>query len=303
MVNTFQKQRLLYCWMPQASISNYIKSNCIEEEEKRLKDILKNWANANNKFNEISSKEKGLAESIEVKDIPQDYNKKLEEIKSNVFFQRTFEQLPIEFKLIEIDKLIACQNLVMLDYIKKLTEKFSDKPNMEELINICLSLEKDYPPVSELKLNEQTVIYSSENTDFRFLGAVQKPLEQIDLKSASSGGIPIKGLLLLFGYGGASVNILKVGKKMFLNNGFHRVYALREKGVTHIPAVVQIVKNHLLEFPNIYQGVPREYLLTTERPPLMKDYFDDELTIEVKAKARRRGVKVVWLPEPIDVPL
>lgn len=289
--------------MPQASVSNYIKSNCIEEEEKRLADTLKQWKKANRKFQELSLKEKNIADSIEIKEMPSEYLQRLNEIQNNITFKRTFEQLPVEFKLVEIDKLIACQNLVMLDYIGKLTEKYDDNLDLNKLIEICLSLKKEFPEVSELKLNEQTVIYSSENTDFRFLGAIPKPLEQVDLNSASSGGIPVKGLLLLFGYGGTPVSVLNVGSKMFLNNGFHRVYALRQKGVTHIPAVVQIVQNPLLEFPNPYLGIPREYLLTAERLPLMKDYFDEDLTIEVKAKARRRGVKVMWIPEPIDFPL
>lgn len=29
------------------------------------------------------------------------------------------------------------------------------------------------------------------------------------------------------------------GQRLVLNNGFHRVYALRRQGVTHIPVVIQ----------------------------------------------------------------
>ena len=53
--------------------------------------------------------------------------------------------------------------------------------------------------MSNIRINEQTIIYSSENTDFRFLDAIQKPLAEIDLDTSSTGGIPTRGLVMLFG--------------------------------------------------------------------------------------------------------
>jgi len=182
-------------------------------------------------------------------------------------------------------------------------EEFPKEPTFENLLDIRLSLDKTVPEVSEIRIDQNSIIYSSENTDFRFLGAIQKPLEHIDLQTSSTGGIPTRGLLLLFGYGGSPINVMKVGSRVFLNNGFHRVYALRKVGVAHIPVVVQQVHNPALEFPPAYQNIPKEYLLQAERLPLVEDYFNLEISIELKAKARRRGVKVMWLSEPIDVPL
>src|SRR5437773_1823518 len=81
------------------------------------------------------------------------------------------------------------------------------------LIDICLSLDKTVPEVSDIRVNEQTIIYSSENTDFRFLGAIQKPLAEIDLDTSSTGGLPTRGLVMLFGYGGSPVNLLRIGNR------------------------------------------------------------------------------------------
>ena len=36
---------------------------------------------------------------------------------------------------------------------------------------------------------------------------------------------------------------------------------------------------------------------------MMEDYFNQEMTIELRQKTRCRGIKVVWVAEPIDVPL
>jgi hypothetical protein len=64
------------------------------------------------------------------------------------------------------------------------------------------------PEVSDIRPNERSIIYSSENTDFRFLGAIQKPLNEIALYTSSTGGIPTRGLVLLFGYGGSPISVL-----------------------------------------------------------------------------------------------
>src|SRR5207245_3316148 len=169
----------------------------------------------------------------------------------------TFRQLPTEFGMVEIDKLVAVQTNVVLGYVEKLIKEYPRQPTLEDLIEICLSLDKTVPEVAEMRLAENAVIYSSENTDLRFLGAIRKPLDQVDMQASSTGGIPTKRLLLLFGYGGSPVNVLEIGKRVFLNNGFHRVFALRRLGVTHIPVVVQKVSNPDLEFPAVYQGVPK----------------------------------------------
>lgn len=93
------------------------------------------------------------------------------------------------------------------------------------------------------------------------------------------------------GYGGTPVNVLRVGSRLILN-GFHRVFALRSAGVTHVPVVVQDITNPQLEFPAQVAGLPREYLLAVARPVLMKDFFEADFTITLRTQD---GLKVVNL--------
>lgn len=300
MTSNFQRQLLLYGWLPKPSVIDYVENQCIAEEATRKDEILKQWQNANAVFNAKSPR---TFDNISIKPIEQEYSAKLDAIKHDKRFAHTFPQFPTTFESVEIDKLISCQSTVAMDYISKLANGFPKKLDQDALIDICLSLDKTVPEVSDIRINQQTIVYSSENTDFRFLGALQKPLAEIDLDASSTGGIPTRGLVLLFGYGGSPINVIRVGSRTFLNNGFHRVYALRKAGVTQIPVVVQTVHNHALEFPAMYQNIPKEYLLNAERLPMMEDYMNESLVIELKAKARRRGIKVVVITDPIDIPL
>jgi len=101
-----------------------------------------------------------------------------------------------------------------MDYVTKLRDGFPKPLDLDALIEICLSLDKTVPEVSDIRVNEQTIIYSSENTD-SILGAIDKPLAEIDLDTSSTGGIPTRGLVLLFGYGGSPVNVIRVGLEPF----------------------------------------------------------------------------------------
>jgi hypothetical protein len=296
----FQKHLLLYGWLPKPTVVNYLKNQCTRGEVAREQEVLKQWELATKAF---SGKKPLSFELISCAPIEEKYAAKLQSIRQDKRFSHTYQQLPTNFEIIEIDKLIACQSTVALDYIEKLTRTFQKNLDFDALIDICLSLDKTVPEVSDIQANEQTIVYSSENTDFRFLGALQKPLNEIALDTSSTGGIPTRALVLLFGYGGSPVSVTKVAKRYFLNNGFHRIFALRKVGVTHIPAVIQEVLNPALEFPAVYQNIPKEYLLASDRLPMMEDYFNNEMTIELKQKARRRGIKVMWIAEAIDVPL
>lgn len=300
MTGNFQRHLLLYGWLPRASVANYLKSQCTSDEVARETAILTEWQLASAAFKKKASLS---FEAISHTQIEDKYSAKLQLIREDKRFSHTFQQFPTIFEVVEIDKLIACQATVALDYVEKIVKTFPEKLDVDALIDICLSLDKTVPEVSDIQINEQTIVYSSENTDFRFLGALQKPLTEIALDTSSTGGIPTRALVLLFGYGGSPINVMKVRNRYFLNNGFHRVYALRKSGVTHIPAVIQVISNPALEFPSVYQNIPREYLLQSEQLPMMEDYFNQEMTIELKHKTRRRGIKVVWIAEPIDVPL
>jgi hypothetical protein len=119
-----------------------------------------------------------------------------------------------------------------------------------------------------------------------------KKLSADDMQYAVGGGLPAAAIISFVGYGGAPVNVLQAGGKVVLNNGFHRVYALRSLGVGEIPVVVQQVRNIQLEFPPTVAGLPREYLLGAPRPVLLKDFFDPDFAITLKVRERVKMVTV-----------
>ena len=104
------------------------------------------------------------------------------------------------------------------------------------------------------------------------------------------------------GYGGAPINVYRVGNRLILNNGFHRVFALRSLGVTKIPVLVQHIANWQLEFPPAVGNLPREYLLSAPRPVLIKDFFQDGFSITLRAKQKVKSIVLQTAVNQVDIP-
>jgi len=229
-------------------------------------------------------------------------NETIEKIQNEELFKKSFSTFPYVFKIVEIDSLIAVQRKVSETFVNKIIEKISNKSSLDDLIEICLSTKQDVPIPQSFHVSPNSYTFSSPSTDFRFLGGYLKEnITEDDIKYSSIGGLPIGALILLFGYGAGSVNVISANGRLFLNNGFHRVLALRKKGVKKIPVVVQKIGNPAIEMPPTILGLPKSYLLNHQRPVLVRDFLDDDLIMLLKMKKTLKTLKIQWEVEQHDM--
>lgn len=285
-------QRYLLAFATQAEVLQHVRTQALEEEGQRLQEILQLWVALQPRVTDLLQREAGVADTILIEPISEEHKSVLDEFASDPLFQKTFASLPTGFAYVEIDKLVAAQRTVNLDYVDRLVGSFPKSPTEKELLDICVSPKRRMDPIQHLEIAPNTHVFSSPNSDIRFLGAFVKHLTPEDLGYAVSGGLPAAAIIAFIGYGGAPVNVLLSGKRVVLNNGFHRVYALRSLGVKKIPVVVQQVRNVQLEFPPAVAGLPKEYLLNVPRPVLLKDFFEADFAITLKVRERIKMVTV-----------
>ena len=80
-------------------------------------------------------------------------------------------------------------------YLAQLTS-----PAMDELVELCLSPQRELAPIQHLEIELNTHVFSSPNSDMRFLGAVIKEdLPATDLQLAELGGIPAAAVISFIG--------------------------------------------------------------------------------------------------------
>ncbi len=290
----FRKQKLLYGWMAREKVVDYLMQ-CSKPDQERLDGILASWSKAVDKRAVILKNEAGLADQISVSDLPGSFAEKLDFLQNQAVFKNSFRNQTVEFKLIEIDKLVTHTVFVYQDYVDKLLAKLSPKPGLGELLDFCLPLTKEPEASSRLRLDQFNYVYSSESPDFRLIDVIAKPANELDL-SGIAEGVPVRAIIILMGFGFPMVKAVRVGKRLVLDNGFHRLYALRCLGVTHVPAVVTN------DAANVSKYLPLDFIANSSRPPLFKDFFDPDLTTEVSKQKSKRAVKVSIVPEVLDVP-
>jgi hypothetical protein len=289
------EQQYLYAFASQGEILHYVRTQATDSDRERLPEIMDEWEKVQSRVTEVLAREAGLAETVSVAPVPEEHVGIVDTYISDPLFRKTFSGLPIRVGVVEVDKLVAGQRMVNLGYVERLTGQYGSSPTFEDLLRICVSPHRDMEAIQHLEVAPNTHVFSSPNSDIRFLGAfVKRHLTSEDLELAEAGGLPAAAIVAFVGYGGASVNVFAAsvpsGRRLVLNNGFHRVYALRRLGVTHIPVVIQEVRNAQLEFPPQVAQLPREYLLGAPRPSLMKDLFEQEFTVTLRVLDR---IKIV----------
>lgn len=296
------RYRYLLGAMQQLQITMTVRAQCIPEEVARLPEVIERWRRASARMQELATKEVGAADQIQPEETPAELKPQLEQIEADSLFQASFSAVPTTFKVVEIDRLVAPQREVNLDYVETLRGRLRGT-SLQDLIEFCLAPRGGLPEIRTLQSSANEMIFSSRSLDLRFLGGFPKPLEEGDIRAAHMGGQPAQVISLLVGFGASPINVWAAGRRLVLNNGFHRTVAIRTLGVQRMPVVVQNAANPDIEFPDQILGLSKGYLLQHPRPVLVKDFFDDALTVELHFKPRMKTVKVAWGVEPGVVPI
>jgi hypothetical protein len=124
------------------------------------------------------------------------------------------------------------------------------------------------------------------------------------VEGMATTGVPTHIIGLVVGYGSNLLSAVRIEGRLVLRNGSHRAYALLEAGHTHVPCVIQdISRREELEAAGMADVTANPDLyLTAPRPPVLKDYFDEQLRMIVDVPKKVRQVRLAFNQEPLDVP-
>jgi hypothetical protein len=302
--NDYSTHRFLYAFSPQAEVRQLVRTQAIESDALRLPTILASWSAVQLRVAALVVSEAGIPDTIAVSGVPDVHTELVAGYLSDPLLQKTFSGIPFEVAFVEVDKLVAGQQSLNLEYVDRLGGIYSKDLSPEALLAATVSPRREMDPIRHLEVAPNTHVFSSPNTDVRFLGAFLKsPLSESDAMSAEMGGVPVAALIAFVGYGGAPVNAFRIGSRVVLNNGFHRVFALRKLGCLEIPLILQNVANPQVELPPQIAGRPTDYLVQHPRPPMIKDFLNDDLNVELHFRRRMRMIQVGVGVSPLDVPV
>jgi hypothetical protein len=296
-------RRLLYMFgaVTQIELNNFLLVNSVDNED-RKREIKAQWRMAAEVFQDIVNKEAGMAEAIATRSLDTKLSALIEEIRNSPSFKKSFSNYPLSFEEVEIDNIVASQRTVHLDFIEQIKARATFS-SAEELATFCLHTGQDTTPLKFGRTAQNAFTFSSENPGLRFLDAFEHPYATDPKDSYHPGGQPIHAVTLLVGYGSSTINVYRVGKRIILNNGFHRLFALKSLGIKSAPVVVQQVTHPELELPPAIADLPRDYLISAPRPALMKDFFNSNLNCEIRQRNSIKALQVGWGVEDRQIPV
>ena len=99
--------------------------------------------------------------------------------------------------------------------------------------------------------------------------------------------------------GAAIIMVSRIGNRLFLRSGIHRAYLLASLGVARIPCAL-VEEKFLSPISSSYPSFSND-VLTHARPPLLKDFFDDSLSLTATLRQTNKIVRVT--AEELVVPV
>jgi hypothetical protein len=297
------RTRFMFALAAKHEVANLLRTQAESSWKTRLPAVLVRWEQVRPSVAQLEFGDSALANQVTVEQLPSEFDEIAQRYTTDHRFSTAFGAIPSGIGIVEIDKLVAGQRIVYLEYAESLKARFAGRTSLDRLLEICTAPDGTADPIPHLEVAQNTHAFSSPSTDLRFLGAfIKDELTPEDLELAQGGGVPAGAIIAFVGYGSPQVNCFLFNGRCILNNGFHRLFALRELGVTHAPVVVQHVSNPMLEMPPLVAGLPRDYLLGAVRPAFVKDFFNSELCIDVDLKSRLRSVTLGINLTQMDVP-
>lgn len=282
-------------WLPAAvALPEFIKfvEKWAPDGQDETRKYLDAWRHAKKKFDELQATEHGEAEKIEILDLPKAMRPLAKKLLKHPAFVQGFSDFPTRIALVEIGRLVAYQQHVVLDHVRRQMSGLSEKIEQQALFEHCFPSRESMPPLRVREIGEDTLVFSSPSTDMRFLGAMM--LEQGQIKGYIPTSKAAMVLALPVGFGSNLLNALSFQGRLLLNNGYHRTVALLQAGITHAPCVIQELDG-LDELEMAGGKIKAEragYYFESRRPPLIRDFSDPILTCDMQTVKREKQVYI-----------
>lgn len=270
---------------------DFVKSKVIGGAELDPRLLADEWRIANDIYAELEAAEAGFADETKRRPAGRALKPLVRRLEQNPWFRDSFDNLPYAVELVELDRLVASQNHVERAFTPQFL-KYLGAMGEEELFHFCLPLDKPQPPVAVTRLSGDRFVFTSPSTDFR--AHSPRLFGPDELAGVTSSG-PVSALVgLAVGFGSNFLSAVRSDRRLCLQNGYHRAYALRSAGLTHAYCVVEDVtrKDELKLTADDTVAADPEFYFASRRPPLLKDFFDRRLAKRLRIRPMRNHVEV-----------
>jgi hypothetical protein len=291
---SYQEERWLLGQPPLKKYLDFVNDLGIKEVVGDRASLVDAWRAANDYYDLLENKESGIANTVQCFPLDATLAPLADAMQADPRYRRTFDSLPSRIAMVELDRLVVCQNHVTQNFVDDLKVRLRSALDLPSLFRFCLPVGEYSAPVQIRALDSKRFVFQSESTDFRFHEALLLRPQQVQDYDTFGEVASVLGLVL-----GFSSNFLNAicdddSNRLLLHNGYHRACAMRELGITHAPCVIQTVTRRdeldIIAKPIVARDPG--YFFNAPRPPLLKDFWDPHISRLLPVKKVRRTIEV-----------
>lgn len=255
-------------------------------------EVADAWRAAQPRWQELERTEAGAAEQPQVRPMPASVRAHLERLTADAAVQATFDTVPVAFGMVAADCLVASQCTITQASVDGIGGARPARGALAWATRLCLPAGAPTGGARLVYRDEDEFVFEGDGHDMRYLGS--------QILDATATRLPqLRGhaqAVLALGVGASTnlVNAVRWKNRIVLNNGHHRVHALRRLGFTHVPCLIQPCAS----FDDVRQAATSDVVdhadlyFDAPRPPLMRDFDDPRLTKAWRLPRLRRQVTV-----------
>lgn len=277
---------------PLSHLFDFVDDAVIDGASLSRAELSAHWRAANAYYQALEGSQAGIANGIELRDLDAALLPLAAEVEAHPHFRRSFDTMPTGFAMVELAKLIVDQQHVTRQFVDAIAARVRAHPDAASLLRLCMPLDAPAAPVRARKVGSRRWVFSSASTDLRFHEPTLLDPGQANGYDSFGAIAGIVGLVV--GYSSNFLNVVRVGNRVLLGNGYHRAVAMHAAGITHAPCVVQTascvdelqvcVKSRIAE--------QAEFYFESARPPLLMDFFDPKICRALPVHKRVRQIEL-----------
>lgn len=275
-----------------AEFMDFVRTRAVDGAVLERGDLADMWRGAARAFEALQTSEAGVADQPKVLPLSAQAQAHVKLLAELPYFQQTFSAVPVAFGMVPLDTLVVCQQHITRSSVARMQATLPSPLPEQALTDLCLPLSADKAGFRLAHQSDSSFTFVSDTHDARFLGA--QLLDPAALASAQVSGYPLAAIGLAVGFTTNVLNVVRYGNRLVLNNGYHRAFALRQRGVTHAPCLIQVCGHWedvgLAGASEMFHNGPVYF--SQARPPLLRDFANPALTRAFATRPVRKEIRI-----------
>src|SRR5262249_7449538 len=156
------------------------------------------WRAANDIVCRLQVDEAGHADNPTLTDVDPSLRGARERLLNDNVFRRSLGVVPIDIKLVELDRLIVPQKHINMNNVRRLQSHIDANADPSSIFNVCMALEHQRENVRCMRATNDSFVFVSPSHDLRFLDAFL--LDPSEVHCERGRGILASAVGLMIGY-------------------------------------------------------------------------------------------------------